>query len=65
MTENERFGLVFVKTGSLNSGTGRAHHSLKTKDNIMNNIEILFSYLDFIFGGILLQLFPATVSNGK
>ncbi len=22
MTENERFGLVFVKTGSINSGTG-------------------------------------------
>ncbi len=25
MTENERFGLVFTKTGSINSGTGRYH----------------------------------------
>jgi len=23
LSENERFGLVFVKTGSINSGTGR------------------------------------------
>ncbi len=25
LSENERFGLVFVKTGSINSGTGVQH----------------------------------------
>jgi hypothetical protein len=30
MTENERFGLVFGKTGSINSGTGRTSQSIKT-----------------------------------
>jgi hypothetical protein len=28
MTENERFGLVFVKTGSINSGTGQIQFSV-------------------------------------
>ncbi len=27
LSENERFGLVFVKTGSINSGTGQECHS--------------------------------------
>ncbi len=26
LSENERFGLVFVKTGSINSGTGRSRN---------------------------------------
>jgi hypothetical protein len=25
LSENERFGLVFVKSGSINSGTGKRH----------------------------------------
>jgi hypothetical protein len=32
MTENERFGLVFTKTGSINSGTGLYILSLLTAD---------------------------------
>jgi hypothetical protein len=28
ITENERFGLVFVKTGSINSGTGLSFQTL-------------------------------------
>ncbi len=28
MTENERFGLVFAKTGSINSGTGCSHSAV-------------------------------------
>jgi hypothetical protein len=27
LSENERFGLVFVKTGSINSGTGKLRNS--------------------------------------
>ncbi len=30
MTENERFGLVFVKTGSINSGTGSFEEMLRS-----------------------------------
>jgi hypothetical protein len=36
MIENERFGLVFVKTGSINSGTVNC---------MMNNSEIVLIYL--------------------
>ncbi len=51
MTENERFGLVFVKTESINSGTGkqrieRRHTRGKTpiflKLSIVHNALILF-----------------------
>ncbi len=31
LSENERFGLVFVKTGSINSGTGRFQLENKLK----------------------------------
>ncbi len=31
MTENERFGLVFVKTGSINSGTGHMQTNTQVK----------------------------------
>ncbi len=34
LSENERFGLVFVKTGSINSGTGVFHHSSEQLVNI-------------------------------
>ncbi len=30
LSENERFGLVFVKTGSINSGTGLLKRSTNT-----------------------------------
>jgi hypothetical protein len=29
LSENERFGLVFVKTGSINSGTGLYHSTIQ------------------------------------
>jgi hypothetical protein len=31
MTENERFGLVFAKTGSINSGTGDEMERLESE----------------------------------
>jgi hypothetical protein len=30
LSENERFGLVFVKTGSINSGTGQVQYCIST-----------------------------------
>jgi hypothetical protein len=34
LSENERFGLVFVKTGSINSGTGPKGHSVRLQFQI-------------------------------
>jgi hypothetical protein len=34
MTENERFGLVFVKTGSINSGTDESKMKLRKLVNL-------------------------------
>ncbi len=36
LSENERFGLVFVKTGSINSGTGVLQHA------VLNGKKALF-----------------------
>jgi hypothetical protein len=38
LSENERFGLVFVKTGSINSGTGLASYWLA---NLLNYSKVL------------------------
>ena len=46
MTENERFGLVFVKTGSINSGTGagmgkKSGSGMNNPDHISDSFETL------------------------
>jgi hypothetical protein len=52
MTENERFGLVFTKTGSINSGTGcitKCHGSKtlrKSSHNAINIIQLIFFSAD-------------------
>jgi hypothetical protein len=38
ITENERFGLVFVKTGSINSGTRRSYSVIENE-----RIEVVFA----------------------
>jgi hypothetical protein len=38
LSENERFGLVFVKTGSINSGTGL----VRSQDHISESLETIF-----------------------
>jgi hypothetical protein len=49
MTENERFGLVFAKTGSINSGTGVTSHKqdviigfFRTARNTLSNRSLNF-----------------------
>ncbi len=46
MTENERFGLVFAKTGSINSGT----ETFEKKVCHLWNLELVkyFSYFHFL-----------------
>ncbi len=45
LSENERFGLVFVKTGSINSGTGLLHNCCRLFDF---GFELgRYSYLNF------------------
>jgi hypothetical protein len=39
MTENERFGLVFAKTGSINSGTALCVSEAKEKVKVAQKIE--------------------------
>ncbi len=41
LSENERFGLVFVKTGSINSGTGQQKDSA-AKYSMVANIQKKF-----------------------
>jgi hypothetical protein len=41
LSENERFGLVFVKTGSINSGTGNAVKLKKYPAEIMRGATSL------------------------
>jgi hypothetical protein len=35
LSENERFGLVFVKTGSINSGTGENFNPTESSSNMI------------------------------
>ncbi len=35
LSENERFGLVFVKTGSINSGTGLEFNARKRRPSVI------------------------------
>ncbi len=44
LSENERFGLVFVKTGSINSGTG----GCKQEFNIIYARQLLDSFFKII-----------------
>ncbi len=45
LSENERFGLVFVKTGSINSGTGRFRFDLqKFRDKQFVSFSILLYF---------------------
>jgi hypothetical protein len=44
LSENERFGLVFVKTGSINSGTGRYYATLI--EMFYNNFRLKVVSLD-------------------
>jgi hypothetical protein len=46
MTENERFGLVFARTGSINSCTSRLLVGLNTE---FNQVEILNIFQKFLF----------------
>ncbi len=44
ITENERFGLVFVKNGSINSGTGRvASKFVYTKEGVNSGYPRVFA----------------------
>ncbi len=50
MTENERFGLVFAKTGSINSGTGLSKETwgksfFRDSEKDSNRMDILKKYL--------------------
>ncbi len=45
LSENERFGLVFVKTGSINSGTGGVHGHCDKGGGRGKAVDIF--YLDF------------------
>ncbi len=45
MTENERFGLVFTKTGSINSGTGVSGIVLKQVIYILLNKPMALGYI--------------------
>jgi hypothetical protein len=40
LSENERFGLVFVKTGSINSGTVLVHCFLRVKSNCFGELAL-------------------------
>jgi hypothetical protein len=47
LSENERFGLVFVKTGSINSGTG-----LKFRKKLSSIISVKTSFCQKRYGSL-------------
>jgi hypothetical protein len=60
LSENERFGLVFVKTGSINSGTGilpPSHTMCMKKPKINNPFHFLYEF-SYSFFLIIFQLIP-------
>ncbi len=49
MTENERFGLVFVKTGSINSDGGGGSIVRKTADTALYSVLNICKYFVHIY----------------
>ncbi len=52
MTENERFGLVFVKTGSINSGTRLWPYESNQCFSVLNSIQFNRLLLGFLTSNI-------------